>query len=176
MGMQRVVVDQSYATGFGTSPANGTGKPFVPGPILEPDRYAVSDVTAAGPAIAGKLLVGVISAAQIKQAQWQLSAVLTQALQECNRGVVEAAGQAQTGGNLPLATVVVRGPVQAYVTTTANTNKAIAVGDPLCADGAGNLTSAPAAPTPGQIIATAGAAVAGGVAAATLIPVIMGNY
>lgn len=173
--LQRQVIDLSYATGYGTSPANGTGKPFVASPQLPPDRYAVSDVTAAGPAAVGKILVGIISAQQTQQAQWQLSAVANQAVPECNRGVVELKGSAQVAGNLPGATVIIRGPAQAYLTSTANANKAIAIGDPLCLDGAGNLTSAPATPTPGQVVATAAAALAGGTAAPTLLAVIMGN-
>lgn len=176
----REVIDLAYGSG---NPA-GTGVPFVPGLRKEPFTEDVIDTTVAGFAPAGKILVEDFTV--YGSAQWKLSAVANQAVPEFSCGVVTKPAGANAGPNTypanmqnlnqSQAMVTVNGLALAYATSTANANKAIAVGDPLCLDGAGNLTSAPAAPVPGSVVAIAQQALAGATGVATLIKVRMGGY
>lgn len=175
----REVIDLSYGSG---NPA-GTGIPFIPGPRKEP---YTEDVIDAGATLAtlGQILVEDFTT--YGSASWKKSAVANQAVPEFSCGVVVKPAAVNAGANTyppnsvtpnqTQATVVVNGPALALVTSTANTNKAINIGDPLCLDGAGNLTSAPATPAVGTVVAIAQQGLAGGTGAPTQLKVRMGGY
>ena len=157
----------------------GKNAPFVPAPTLDPVVYVVGDNTPVAPAVVGKTLVlqAGLAATYPGVSQFAANTVATQAVGRGMAGVVQRAAQQTGTANLNEATLVFEGFAFAFVTTTANANKAIAVGDPLVLDGAGNLTSSAANPgTAGTVIAFAGQAVAGGSGAATLIPVVVAGY
>lgn len=176
----RFVKDNAYASG---NPA-GTGKPFQAAPRLEPYDAVVLDTTGAGFAAIGKILVEAWT--DKSGASFAQSATVNQALPLFRFGAVvspagananNASGLAnQAAPNQSQARITQCGDCLALATSTANANKAINVGDPLCLDGAGNLTSAPATPAAGSVVAIAKQALAGGTAAATMIAVSMGGY
>lgn len=187
--MIRYVKDTAMASG---NPA-GTGNPFQKTPRLESMDAVVLDNTAGNFAVVGKVLVEQITAANGiggasgVGAGFVQSAAATQALGTWHLGVVvsPAGANANNASGLPnqaapnqnQARIVQVGDCLALATSTANTNKAIAVGDPLTLDGAGNLTSAAANPgTAGTVVGFAKQALAGGVSTPTLIAVTMGGY
>lgn len=175
MPQLRNVKDLQMASGNvqGGSSAAGVGGQFLAAPYLNPVEYTVLDSTANNPAIKGKVLVEDFANAN-PGPNFKQSATATQPLGRGKVGVVVVPGASTTNNQ---AVIVVEGPVMAYATSTANTNKAIAVGDPLTLDGAGNLTSSATNPgTAGTIVAHALQALAGGTGAATLILVDMGGY
>lgn len=184
----RTVMDVQHASGN----AGGT-KPWLSIPRFETVDQVVLDTTVAGFAAVGKILVEDMTAANSAQAtattcgpSFKLSAVANQAIPPYGCGVVVSPGGAnatnasglanQAAPNQQQARIASIGDVLAFATTTANTNKAIAVGDPLALDGAGNLTSCPATPATGTVVAVAKQALAGGTGTATLIAVRMGGY
>lgn len=174
MPMLRTVKDINMASGNvqAGSSAPGTGGQWLNGPYLNPLLYSVLDSTASNPAIRGKAVV-LDTAATSPGPYYKQSAVATQAVGRGKVGIVTDPATSTTANQ---AVIAVEGAVMAYATSTANTNKAIAVGDPLTLDGAGNLTSAGASPAAGTIVATALQALTGGTSTATLILVDMGGY
>lgn len=179
----REVIDLSYGSG---NPA-GTGIPFIPGPRKEPytEEYIDGAATPAAYAAVGQIVVEDFTT--YGSASWKKSAVVNQAVPPFSCGAVIKPAAANAGANTypPNAssvpnqtqgTAVVNGPALALATSTANANKAINVGDPLCLDGAGNLTSAPATPATGTVVAVAQQALAGATGTPTLIKVRMGGY
>ena len=133
-------------------------------------REVIDD--SATPATSGQTLVLEANAKNNPGGQYfQVGASANQAVGDSKCGICfKPAGV--TGG---LALIVVNGPVIASVQSTSNTNKAIAVGDPLCLDASGNLTSAPASPAAGTVVAIALQALTGG-QSATMLAVDMGGY
>lgn len=133
----------------------------------------------------GKAFVEQILAANSGDANYTVSAVANQALPMFSYGILVAvplpapvAGiitpNVSTGQNE--IRIRQKGTCLAFATSTANTNKAIAIGDPLAFDGAGNLTSCPASPLPGSVVALAKGALAGSISVPTLILVTVGGY
>lgn len=176
----REIIDLSYGSGN----PGGTGVPFIPGPRKEP---YTEDVIDAGTTTATVGQAMVEDTTSYGSANWKVSAAANQACGQFMCGIVVKAAGANAGSNAfpanagktpnqTQATVVVEGPVLALLTSTANANKAINAGDPLCLDGAGNLTSAPASPAPGTVVGFACEALAGAVSTPTLKKVRMGGY
>jgi hypothetical protein len=146
----------------------GTGSlpnPYVPGQVIEPTIKAVIDNTATTPAVAGKLLV---MQAIAGGGQFILSATATAAYGNRNAGIVVtsafAVGEA--------AQICVDGCCLAYCTTAGT---AIAAGNALVADGAGNLTYA-ASPAAGTCLAIALGALGASTSTPTLVPVKVGGW
>lgn len=153
--------------------------PFLALPTLDQIIQIVMDNTATTPAAVGKILVNQFTAVNAGTgtnatygANYIQSATANQAVNWSQLGVVQSAAAAA----FQEARIISIGYAKAFATSTANTNKAIAVGDPLCLDGAGNLTSAPATPAAGTVVGFALGALAGATSTPTLIPVLLGGY
>lgn len=186
--MRRDIKDQAYSSakvGGPQSPVGGSG--FQSAPSLEPIDARVIDNRAAGSAalVVGNVMVEQMLQANSGDANYGASAVANQALPMFSYGIITAipipsigaaANPPSTTGGGNEVEIRQKGTCSAFATSTANANKAIAVSDPLCLDGAGNLTSAPANPPAGTVVAIAKQALAGGTAAATLIEVTVGGY
>jgi len=182
--------------GAGVQTSGSSTTPGISAPYIEQFQMQVLDVTAptniannaaATPAVAGKLLVWDPFNSAFGS-KWKLNTVKEQAIGRGQYGIVTAAGQASeaglctssVSGNVAttgtLATVVVEGPVQAYVQGTVG-GVTISTGMALAADGAGNLTYAGASPAAGTVLGTyAGAGVASTVSIPVLSNVYIGGY
>lgn len=174
MPIFRTVKDIAMGSGNvqGGSSAAGTGGQFLNAPYLNPVEYTVLDSTASNPAVKGKVLVEDFANAN-PGPNFKQNTTATLAVGRGKVGVVTVPATSTVQNQ---ATIVVEGPCLAFVQSTSNTNKAIAVGDPLCLDNAGNLTSSAANPgTAGTVVAHALVAIAGGTAAALAL-VDMGGY
>ena len=185
--------------GAGVQTSGSSTTPGISAPYIEQFQMQVLDVTAptlitgqsstaaATPAVAGKLLVWDPFNSAFGS-KWKLNTVKEQAIGRGQYGIVTAAGQASEAGQTTssvsgnvattgtLATVVVEGPVQAYVQGTVG-GVTISTGMALAADGAGNLTYAGASPAAGTVLGTyAGAGVASTVSIPVLSNVYIGGY
>jgi hypothetical protein len=146
----------------------------------------------ATPAASGKLLV--ISPSGAFGARWKLNSVAKQAVARGQYGIVFAPGAAQVAGQNTdagpaistafgneatygtKAVVLYDGPVNASVQTSVG-GVGISAGQPLVADGAGNLTGFSGAPVAGTILGTyLGPTIASGVSLPVLAPVYLGGY
>lgn len=174
------VRDLAYSTGYGVAPSAtpGVGKPFLSGPILEPDDLTVLDNTPTAPAIKGKLLVTQFLATNTGMGNFIQNTTAAIPLPQKFYGVVVAPVNtiAQPASVYPTliqqVRITFRGPALALVTTGATP---IAVGNPLVADALGNLTLAGATPAAGTVLGYAMVALAAS-QPATLMNVLMGGY
>lgn len=130
------------------------------------------DQTPSTPAVAGKCVIRQQVSTNLGGGNYAQGTTANQVAMPGSWGVVVVPAAA-VGGKAEIQT---KGVIKASVQSTSNANKAIAAGDPLCFDNAGNLTSAPATPAAGTVVATAMAAVAGGTAAAPVLVDLGGAY
>lgn len=154
--------DVTYRDVNNTSGNPGIYAGFMTGPTEEETLAQVVDNTPTTPAIAGKVLGRTYVATNTGGNNFAQTTVANQGYKAGSVGVVKMPAPAVAG----TARIQTKGVAAVFIQTTSNANKAIVAGDPLCVDGAGNLTSAPATPVAGTVVAYAMAGISGSLAAA----------
>lgn len=193
--MVRSVMDVTASSSQPNFPLTGGGyyntSGFQTGANLEGIDATVIDNRASGSTAltVGKLFVEQFLAANTGDASYTVNTVANQAIPWGSFGIMTGVPQplsaptsstsptvGQTTGGGTEIRIRQKGSCLAFCTSTANANKAIVVGDPLAADGAGNLTSSIATPAVGTVLAIAKGALAGATATPTLVLVNVGGY